>query len=68
MQRLAQFLIRPDVKLADTGFLFLACVVGGGAGAVLASKISLLAGIPFAVFASLTLHLMWRSPVSSGGK
>ena len=61
MQRLFKFIIRPGNEMADTGFLILALIVGGGAGALLAHKISLVVGFPFALVATLLLHLTWRT-------
>jgi hypothetical protein len=62
MHYLLKLIIRPGTELADSCFLILAFIVGGSAGALLAHKISLGIGLPFALFATLVLHLTWRTP------
>lgn len=62
MQRLLKFIIRPRTEMADSSCLILPLIGGGGAGALLAQKISLGVGLPFALFATLVLHLTWRTP------
>lgn len=47
--------------MRDAGFLALAAFVGGASGVLLTYKISLLVGLPFALCATLMLHLTWRT-------
>jgi hypothetical protein len=64
MQRLLKLIIRPGTGIADFSFLILGLIMGGGAGALRAHKISLGGGLPLALFATLVLHLTWRTPSS----
>ena len=62
MNRLLKFFIRPEKRVADTGYLVLAAFVGGAAGVLLAYKVSLWVGLPFALGATLMLFFTWRAP------
>ncbi len=62
MHGLLKFIIRPGTEMADAGFFVLAAFVGGAAGVLLAYKVSLWVGLPFALCAALMLHLTWRKP------
>jgi hypothetical protein len=65
MHDLLKFIIRPETEMADAGFFVLAAFVGGAAGVLLAYKVSLWVGLPFAFCATLMLHLTWRTPAFS---
>lgn len=62
MHGLLKLIIRPGTEKADGGFLVLAAFVGGAAGVLLAHKVSLSVGLPFALCATVMLHLTWRTP------
>jgi hypothetical protein len=62
MHGLLKLIIRPETEKADAGFLVLAAFVGGAAGVLLAYKVSLSVGLPFALCATVMLHLTWRTP------
>lgn len=62
MHGLLKFIIRPGTEMADVTFFVLAAFVGGAAGLLLAYKVSLCVGLPFALCATLMLHLTWRTP------
>lgn len=62
MRGLVKFIIRPGMEMADAGFFVLAAFVGGAAGVLLAYKVTLWLGLPFALCATLTLHFTWRTP------
>lgn len=62
MHGLLKLIIRPGTEKADAGFLVLAAFVGCAAGLLLAYKVSISVGLPFALCATVMLHLTWRTP------
>ncbi|MGC5698834.1 hypothetical protein J4P02_01385 [Pseudomonas sp. NFXW11] len=66
VQALLRYLVRPSKQRSDLFFLILAAIVGGGAGLLVAEKISADIGIPFFFFSTLFLHFTWRTPMARG--
>lgn len=62
MQDLVKLIVRPGRGIEDAYFLLLAAFVGGAAGVLLAYKVSLWVGLPFALGATLMLYFTWRTP------